>query len=302
MKQRRSDAALRLAERVRRITIGSRRLSSDALNGGVQSRFRGRGMDFDEVREYTPGDDVRAIDWKASARAGHVFVKKFREERQLTVIFVVDLSASGALGAGMLSKRDQGVEIASVLSLAAIHGDHRVGIVGFTDDVELFLPPARGRSHIFRLVQELLTFEPNGRGTNLALALRRVRERFTRRAVVVVLSDFLLGEADFEASRRELGALSRRHDVVAVRVGDRLDRRLPHVGLVTLEDAETGEIVELDTGSARQRARLEAALATSELRLRSLFKSSAIDLLDVDTLTPYLAPLTAFFRSRGGRA
>ena len=279
MKRANSDAAARrLAERVRRITIGTRRLSSDAFHGGVQSRFRGRGMDFDEVREYEPGDDVRAIDWSATARAGHTFVKKYREERQLTVVFVVDLSASGALGVAEASKRDQSVEIASMLSLAAIHSDHRVGVVAFTDEVELFVPPARGRSHTYRLV----------------------RENVRRRAVVVVLSDFLLADSGFEPARRELGALAQRHDVAAIRVCDSLDRRIPAVGLVTLEDAETGELVELDTGSAKRRAELASIVRENEHRLHSLFTTSGVDLLELDTLRPYLAPVLGFFRSRGG--
>jgi uncharacterized protein (DUF58 family) len=301
MKASNGDAAARrLAERVRRITIGTRRLSSDAFHGGVQSRFRGRGMDFDEVREYEPGDDVRAIDWSATARAGHTFVKKYREERQLTVVFVVDLSASGSLGVAEASKREQSVEIASVLALAAIHSDHRVGVVAFTDDVELFVPPARGRSHTYRLVRELLAFEPSGRGTDLARALRFVRENVRRRAVVVVLSDFLLAKGGLEAARRELRGLVHRHDVAAIRVSDPLDRGVPAVGLVTLEDAETGELVELDTGSAKRRTELESIVREDERRVRAMLTSSGVDLLELDTLRPYLGPVMGFFRSRGG--
>ncbi len=294
--------ARRLAERVRRIAIGTRRLSAEAFHGGVQSRFRGRGMDFDEVREYEPGDDVRSIDWSATARAGHTFVKKYREERQLTVIFLVDLSASGALGAGELSKREQGVEMASVLALAAIHSDHRVGLVSFTDRVETFVPPARGRRHAIRLVNDLVQFEPEGRGTNLALALRFAREQLTRRTVIVILSDLLLGKADFEQAQPELRALAHRHDVVLIRVGDRLDRQLPAVGLLTLEDAETGEVVEVDTGSAKQRARIEAIAHDMDEYIRGLARRAHVDLLEVDTLNAYLGPLIGFFRARGGKA
>lgn len=294
--------AKRIAERVRRIAIGTRRLSSESFNGGVQSRFRGRGMDFDEVREYEPGDDVRAIDWSATARAGHTFVKKYREERQLTVIFVVDLSASGSLGAGEATKREQAVEMASVLALAAVHSDHRVGLVTFTDAIESFVPPARGRRHAFRLVNDLVAFEPQGRGTNLALALRFVREHLKRRAMVVVLSDFLLGRAGLEQARPELRALTHRHDVVAVRVGDRFDRQLPAVGLLTIEDAETGEVVEVDTGSAKNRARIEAIAHATDEQIRGLVRRERVDLLEVDTLKPYLGPLIGFFRARGGRA
>ena len=258
-------------------------------------------MDFDEVREYEPGDDVRAIDWSATARTGHTFVKKYREERQLTVVFVVDMSASGSLGSGDSTKREQAVEMTGVLALAAVQSDHRVGLAVFTDTVEVFVAPARGRAHAFRLVHDLVAFEPEGRGTNLALALRHVRERLRRRAVVVILSDFLLGERGLEQARPELRALAQRHDVVAVRLGDRLDRQLPSVGLLTLEDAETGEVVEVDTGSASKRARLEAIARDADEGVRSFVRSARVDLLEVDTLRPYLGPLIGFFRARGGR-
>ncbi len=296
-----NDVTARISDRVRRIEIGTRRLSTDAFHGGVQSRFRGRGMDFDEVREYEPGDDVRAIDWSATARAGHTFVKKYREERQLTVVFVVDMSASGSLGSGESTKREEAVEIASVLALAAVQSDHRIGVALFTDTVEAYVPPARGRPHAFRLVRDLVAFEPKGRGTNLAGAIRYVRERLQRRAVVVILSDLLVGQAGMEQARPELAALARRHDVVAIRVGDRLDRQLPSVGLLTLEDAETGEVVEVDTGSAANRAQLETIANDADERVRSFVRSAHVDLLEVDTIRPYLGPLIGFFRARGGR-
>jgi uncharacterized protein (DUF58 family) len=292
----------RIHDKMRRIEICTRRLSNDSFQGGVQSRFRGRGMDFDEVREYAPGDDVRAIDWNATARTGRTFVKRYREERQLTILFVVDMSASGGLGAGAITKREQAVEIAGVLALAALRSDHRVGLALFTDKVEKFVPPARGRGHALRVVGELMTFQPSGRGTNLALALRTVRERLRRRTVVIVLSDFLLGAKGADDSLPELRVLSHRHDVVAIRTGDTHDRQLPAVGLVTLEDAETGEVVEVDTGSARQRARLEAAVRETDERIRGLARGAHVDMLDVDTLRPYLGPLVGFFRSRGVRS
>ncbi|HEY4104150.1 MAG TPA: DUF58 domain-containing protein [Polyangiaceae bacterium] len=296
------NPAKRLAERVRRIAIGTRRLSTDAFHGGVQSRFRGRGMDFDEVREYEPGDDVRSIDWSATARAGRTFVKKYREERQLTVIFVVDLSASGSVGMGELSKREQAIEMASVLALAAVQSDHRVGLAAFTDRVESFVPPARGRRHAFRLVNDLVELEPRGRGTELASTLSFVREQLKRRAVIVLLSDFALGKSGLERARPELRALARRHDVVAIRVRDEIDRSLPAVGLLTIEDAETGEVIELDTSSKKQRARIEAVGRETDQRIRELVRSAHVDLLEVDTLKPYLGPLIGFFRARGGRA
>jgi uncharacterized protein (DUF58 family) len=296
-----TTGVLRVSDKVRRIEIGTRRLSSEAFDGGVQSRFRGRGMDFDEVREYEPGDDVRAIDWNASARSGRTFVKKYREERQLTVVFVVDMSASGSLGAGPSSKREQGVEIAGTLAISALRSDHRVGLVLFTDAVETFIPPARGRAHTLRIVRDMVAFEPKGRGTHLALALRTVRERIQRRSVIVVLSDFLLGQSAMDAARLEFRALGARHDVVAIRLGDTGDRELPDVGLLTLEDVETGEVVEVDTGSAALRAKLDVATREAEARVRTMLRGSEVSLLDVDTLRPYLAALVGFFRTRGRR-
>jgi uncharacterized protein (DUF58 family) len=295
-------ATRRISETARRIEICSRQLAADAFQGGVQSRFRGRGMDFDELREYEPGDDVRAIDWNTSARTGRTFVKKYREERQLTVVFVVDMSASGSLGAGDVTKREQAIEIAGVLALSALRSDHRVGLLLFTDTVEKFIPPARGRSHTLRLVRELVAFQPKGRGTNLALAMRTVRERLRRRAVVVVLSDFLISAKLSDETRLEFGALARRHDVVGIRTGDKHDRELPSVGLLTLEDAETGEVVEIDTASDRQRARLADAVKQTDESIRALARSARVDLLEIDTLKPYLGPLIGFFKSRGARA
>jgi uncharacterized protein (DUF58 family) len=292
----------RIHQRVRRIEICTRRLSSDSFQGGVQSRFRGRGMDFDEVREYEIGDDVRAIDWNATARTGRTFVKKYKEERQLTVVFVVDMSASGTLGAGEVSKREQALEIAGVLAMAALRSDHRIGLCLFTDRVERYVPPARGRSHALRVVHDLVSFEPAGRGTDLGLALKELRERLRRRAVVVVISDFLLGDKGIADSLPELRALAARHDVVTIRTGDLHDRELPEVGLLTLEDAETGEVVEIDTSSKKQRARLQEAIAETDERIRTLAKGARVPMLELDTLRPYLAPLVGFFRSGGVRS
>lgn len=294
----------RIAQKMRRIEICTKRLSTDSFHGGVQSRIRGRGMDFDEVREYTPGDDVRAIDWNATARAGNerTFVKKYREERQLTVVFVVDMSASGALGANGATKREQAIEIAGVLALSALRGDHRLAMALFTDQIELFVPPARGRAHALRLVRDLVTFEPASRNTDLAEALRATRERLKRRAVVIVLSDFVLGAPGIAEAAPELRMLARKHDVITIRTADAHDRGLPAVGLLTLEDAETGEVVEVDTGSKAQRARLEAAVRDSEERLRALVRAANVDMLEVDTARPYLAPLIGFFKARGRRS
>jgi uncharacterized protein (DUF58 family) len=293
--------ASRIADKVRRIEIQTRRLGSDALHGGVASRFLGRGLDFDEIREYAPGDDVRAIAWNATARSGRAFVKKYREERALTVVFVVDMSASGSLGAGEVSKREQAVEIAGVLALSAVRSDHRVGLLLFTDEVESYLPPGRGRPHAFRILHELVAREPRRRGTDLGVALRKLRESLKKRAVIVVVGDFLVGEGGLDRASPELRALARRHDVLFLRTGDAHDRMLPDVGLLTLEDAETGEVVEVDTSNERQRRELEAVIRATDERIRALARGAGVDLLELDTLRPWLGPLLGFFRARGLR-
>jgi uncharacterized protein (DUF58 family) len=296
------ERTARISRNARRIEIGARRLAASNVQGGVQSRIRGRGMDFDELREYAPGDNVRSIDWNASARTGRTFVRRYREERQLTVVFVVDMSASGALGAGDATKRDQAVEIAGVLTLAALHSDHRVGLMLFTDSVERYVPPGRGRRHALQLVRDLLEFEPKGRATRLSAALEVLRRRLTRRAVIVVVSDFIVSPDDLTQTGRELSGLARRHDIVCVRTGDRHDRELPAVGLLTIEDVETGEIVEIDTASAVQRAALAKAIGKTEARLHTMLRGARADLLEVDTLLPYLGPLIGFFKSHRARS
>lgn len=294
--------AARVADKVRRIEVQTRRLGSDALHGGVASRFLGRGLDFDEIREYAPGDDVRAIAWNATARSGRAFVKKYREERALTVVFVVDMSASGALGAGEISKREQAVEIAGVLALSAVRSDHRVGLLLFTDQVESYVPPGRGRPHAFRILRELVGREPKRRGTDLGVALRGLREDLKKRAVIVVLGDFLVGEGGLGRASPELRALARRHDVLLLRTGDAHDRMLPDVGLLTLEDAETGEVVEIDTSSKKQRKELEAVIRATDECIRTFARGAGVDLLELDTLRPWLGPLLGFFRARGLRS
>jgi uncharacterized protein (DUF58 family) len=201
-----------------------------------------------------------------------------------------------------VTKQEQAIEIAGVLALSAQSRDHRIGMALFTDSVELFVPPARGRQHTMRLINELVTFRPKGRGTNLSLALRSVRERLKKRAIVVVLSDFLLDKKDMDESLPELRALAQRHDVVTIRTADLNDRGFPSVGLVTLEDAETGEVVEVDTGNGTQRSHLEDAVRHSDERIRALARSAHVDMLELDTLQPYIGSLVGFFRSRGGRS
>ena len=213
--------------------------------GDYHSVFKGRGMNFDEVREYQPGDEIRAIDWNVTARLGTAFVKKFTEERELTVILVVDVSASGNFGSSSQSKRELAAEVACLLAFSAIRNNDKVGLLLFTDQVELYIPAKKGRSHTLRLIREILFFEPQSRGTNAALALQYLNKVVTRRAVVFFVSDFQTG--DFS---RELAVTGRRHDFIAIHVQDERERILPDVGIITLEDAETGEQIEINTAQS----------------------------------------------------
>jgi uncharacterized protein (DUF58 family) len=288
-----------ILKQVRRIEIRTRRLSSDALDGRFRSVFRGRGMDFDEVREYVPGDEIRSIDWNVTARAGRPFVKKYREERELTIVLVVDVSGSGDFGSGKRTKREIEAEIACVLALSAVKNSDRVGLLLFSDRVERYLPPRKGRIHALRLVREILTCQPESRRTDLGQALDFLDSVTRRRAIVFTISDFQGAEP--LALRQSLRKLRRRHDVLALQIHDPRERALPEVGLLTLEDAETGELVEIDTGSQRVRQKFaDEARERSEL-LRRALRGESIDGIQIDASVPYLPSLIQLLRGRGAR-
>ncbi len=309
-----------LLQKIRQIEIRTRRLVSDRLAGQYHSAFKGMGMDFDEVREYQPGDEVRTIDWNVTARMNHPFVKKFREERELTVMLVVDLSGSGLFGSGTQSKRELAAEIASVLAFSAIRNQDRVGLVLFTEEVEHFLPPRKGRRHVLRVVRDILYRTPAHRGTNLNGALEFVTRILPHRAVVVVLSDFL-GETN-PGRRQILSHLRRRvlhsetlgrpslallrqagrkHDMIAVQIGDRYERSLPAVGRLMLQDAETGEVVEVNTSDPRRLEAFATRAERTQKELDRLFRSAGIDAIRVCTDEPYDGALARFFENRERR-
>jgi len=291
-------------EKVRQVEIRTNRLARDTFAGQYHSVFKGRGMDFDEVREYVPGDEIRSIDWNVTARTGRPFVKKYREERELTILLLVDLSASGHFGSTAQSKRERAAEVASVLAFSAIRNNDKVGLILFTDEIEQYLPPKKGRRHVLRVVREILFFTPRRRGTDLVQALRFAHRVVRRHAIAFLLSDFLVpGEAlgRGEELRRALQLVHRRHDLVALRVGDRRESELPRIPRVTLEDAETGEQLEIDTGDENVRQRFAEQADARRRALRQLFGATGIDALDIDTQDPYLAPLRRFFRTRAAR-
>src|SRR5580692_4562571 len=240
-----------LLKKIRKIEIVTERLVRDRMAGQYHSVFKGSGIAFSEVRQYMAGDDIRMIDWNVSARMNEVYVKLFTEEREMTVLLLVDMSASGRFGSRVQEKRELAAEIAAVIAFSAIRNNDRVGLVIFTDDVEHFVPPKKGKKHVLRVISEILSFQPRSRRTNLATALQFVGRIARRRAVTFLISDFLAPPATYE---RALRITARRHDLVPVSVTDPLEHALPNVGLVELEDPETGEIVVFDTSGPESRA------------------------------------------------
>src|SRR3984885_6899020 len=257
---------------MRELEIRTRRMVDDSMAGAYHSVFKGRGMDFDEVREYSPGDEVRTIDWNVTARAGRAFVKKFTEERELTLFLLVDISASGNFGSGAMAKRDLAAEVASVLAFSAIRNSDKVGLILYTDRVERYLPPKKGRRHVLRVVRDILYHEPEGTGTDSVRALDVVNHVLHRRAIVFLISDFEVpGDqtAARAALRRAMRQTNRRHDLIAVQIVDPHEKELPNVGILALEDAETGEVLELDTASAAVRKQFKEMASDRDRRLMS---------------------------------
>lgn len=287
---------------MRELEIRTRRMVDDSMAGAYHSVFKGRGMDFDEVREYSPGDEVRTIDWNVTARAGRTFVKKFTEERELTLFLVVDISASGNFGSGALAKRDLAAEVASVLAFSAIRNSDKVGLVLYTDRIERYLPPKKGRRHVLRVVRDILYHEPQGVGTDTVNALDIVNKLLHRRAVVFLISDFQMS-GDPDASRAQLRRAARqtnrRHDLIAVHIEDPREKEIPNVGIIALEDAETGEIIELDTASTAVRKRFNSISLERSARLRSDLRAEGVDTVQLQTDKPYIPPLQRFFKARG---
>jgi uncharacterized protein (DUF58 family) len=296
-----SEQTRDILKKVRQIDIRTNRLVTDTLAGQYHSVFKGRGMNFDSVREYAPGDEIRTIDWNVTARAGKPFVKKFVEERELTLLLMVDVSASGEFGSGAQSKRELAAEIASVLAFSAVKNSDKVGLLLFSDQVELYVPPRKGRKHVLHIVREVLGFEPAHRGTNLVHALDFVNHVIKRRSIVFLLSDFQTGHTPSEELRRSLRQTNRRHDLVAMPIEDARELSLPDLGIVAIEDAETGELVELDTHNPLVRQRFAEIAQERTLQLRRTLNAEAVDSLRLQTGQPYVAGLLAFFKNRTHR-
>jgi len=285
-----------LIKRIRQIQIYSLRAVNASFAGQYESVFKGRGMQFDEVREYMPGDDIRSIDWNVTARTGKPFIKRFVEEREMTVLFAVDLSASGEFGTVSKMKNELAAEFCAVLAFAAARNNDKVGLLIFTDQIELYIPPKKGSRHILRLIRELLNFKMAKRRTNIPLALDYVAKVMRKRATVFVVSDFI--ETDF---KKPLSLLNKRHDVIAVPVRDRVEIAMPSVGLIEVQDAETGEIMLVDTSSRRFRNRYGDQSSRRFNELTSMFRSSNVDFIPITTDRPYMNDLIQFFHVRHRR-
>src|ERR1041385_4918367 len=285
-----------ILKKIRALEIKTRGLVETAFAGDYHSVFKGRGMNFEDVREYQPGDEIRAIDWNVTARMGNAFVKKFTEERELTVMLVVDVSASGNFGSTTQSKRELAAEVACLLAFSAIRNNDKVGLLLFTDRVELFIPPKKGRSHTLRLIREILFFQPQGRGTEPGLALDYLNRIVTRRAVVFLISDFQA--PDFS---RALAVSARRHDFIAIHIHDERERLLPNIGLITLEDAETGEQIELNTGDRGTRSRFADAAQEQRPAPWHTLRRNNVDAIAWRSGEDYLPALRAFFKQRERR-
>lgn len=283
-------------KKIRRIQIYTNRTVDDILAGQYRSVFKGRGMEFAEVREYQVGDDVRFIDWNVTARMGRPYVKQFAEERELTVMLLVDASGSGRFGSADQTKNEIAAEIAALIAFSAIRNNDKVGLIIFTDRVEKFVAPKKGRSHVLRVIREILFFEPRGKKTDITSAIEYLMRVTTRRTVAFLISDFIA--SGFE---KRLRAANYRHDMIALRIADPRELKLPRVGLIELEDPETGERVLVNTRNAKLRNKFERASNARLAEQAKMFRSMNVDSVDIRTDSSYVEPLVRFFRMRERR-
>ncbi len=293
-----------ILKKVRQVEVRTSRLVNDTLAGNYHSVFKGRGMNFDEVREYVPGDEIRTIDWNVTARTGVAHIKKFTEERELTIMLMIDISGSGDFGSADSSKREVMAEIGSVLAFSAVRNNDKVGLVLFSDFVELYIPPKKGRSHILRLIREILFFQPQGRRTDLIVPLDFVNKVVKRKCVAFLISDFCLPGDFAEGLARlqpKLQVSNRRHDLISMIISDPREYELPDVGWLTLEDAESGTQVELDTSDPAVRRGYAELAVDRRKSLHRAIRSAGVDLLDLSTDQSYIPPLLSFFGNRRRR-
>ncbi|MCF7826146.1 MAG: DUF58 domain-containing protein [Candidatus Marinimicrobia bacterium] len=285
-----------LLKKVKKIELSTRHLVNEVFGGEYHSVFKGRGMEFAEVREYTPGDDIRTIDWNVSARTGIPHVKLFEEERELTVMILVDASASGAFGTRVQMKRALAAELSAVLAFSAVKNNDKVGLIIFTDQVEKYIPPRKGRSHVLRVIREVLNHEPENQGTSINTALEFMSRVIRKRSVTFMISDFL--DKDYERSIKQA---SRKHDMLSFHLQDPWEIELPNLGLIQIHDGETGETSLINTGNASLRKTYADKSRERFDTLQAFFKSNGLDYLPVRTDVPYVDSLISFFRKRASR-
>ncbi len=288
--------AREVLKKLRKIEILTARLANEQLAGGYHSVFKGRGMAFSEVREYQPGDDVRFIDWNVSARMSETYVKVFTEEREMTVMLLVDLSASGQFGLGGRRKIETAAEVAALIAFSAIKNNDRVGLILFTDRIERFVPPKKGKGHVMRVISEILNARPEGTGTNLTAALDMLGSIAKRRATAFVISDFIT--RDYEPRLR---VMARKHDVIPIQVSDPMENELPNVGLALMRDLETGALLEVDTSDKRVRNEYALAVSREAAQRDLMFRRLRLDSVPIETNKDYVRPLVELFRRRQKR-
>lgn len=305
-----SEQTREILSKVRQVEIKTRRLVTDAMAGAYHSVFKGQGMDFEEVREYAIGDEVRSIDWNVTAKMDRPFVKKFKEERELTIMLLVDLSGSGFFGSASQSKRECAAELASVLAFSALKNNDKVGLLLFTDKVEKFIFPKKGRQHILRVIREILFFEPENKGTDIPGALSYFNRLQKKKSVTFLISDFLQDQSgrlpDSENHKDEalfqiLNLTNRHHDLICIQLVDPRENELPDIGIIILEDSETGQQVEVNTSNPKVRSNYTKANQSRKEELIKAFRRSGVDVMTITTHKPYLPTLREFFKRRLSR-
>ena len=287
--------------RAQRVEIVAARTVNDAMVGAYLSRFKGRGTDFEELREYVPGDDVRAMDWNVTARTGKPFIRLHREERELTLVLAVDVSGSSSFGSGEATLRERAADVAACLAVSALKAGDKVGLLLFTDREELWVSPKKGRRHVLRIIRDVLEFKPASRRTSFAAPMRRLGRALKRRSMVFVVSDFLAGPEGADVMAAALGELNARHDTACVQLVDARERELPDVGVIALEDAETGEIREVDTGSERVRRAFATQAETRLAETAAGLARAGMDVARLDADTAAAPTLARFFERRRRR-
>lgn len=297
-----TESTRQILAKVRQIEIRTKRIVTEAMAGAYHSVFKGQGIDFEEIREYVPGDDVRSIDWNVTAKMDTPFIKTFREERELTIMLLVDLSGSEYFGSEAQNKRELAAELGSILAFSATKNNDKVGLILFTDQTECYIPPKKGSQHILRVIREILFYKPKYKKTSIAHALDTLNKIQKRKAIVFLISDFLFPESTLTSKQlKPIKLTHKRHDLICIKLSDPREQTLPPVGIITLEDAETQAQVEIDTMNPKVRRLYEKQNMERDELLKTTFARQGIDLIEVSTGKPYLNALRLFFERRGGR-